>query len=297
MLVGGKPLAFVPVSGTPERIQRLDAAVKNKRLCAVMGPSGSGKTELVGHWGCTWSERASNNPQQFPLFVELPRSRSSTPMAYTVLLRTYTALHRAAGTEYQLRQRQWNEKYQKPTARNIEWLALQVEEMLDRMPICAVVIDNAQMLDTAAFERVLDLRMYYDERYGRKVRRALILVATQEASQTEHPLIKLLAETPEAVAARGEDIELALLTRGDFLWALSKIVDEGLHATFSPALEPDLDTIGKELLAFVQQNWHMLENFAASLDEALGPQTDNRRRVITRAVLDKAKQRPMHLQV
>jgi hypothetical protein len=57
-------------------------------------------------------------------------------MAYTVLLRTlrtYDALHWAAGTEYQLRQRQWNEKYQKPTARNIEWLVLQVEEMLDRV--------------------------------------------------------------------------------------------------------------------------------------------------------------------
>jgi hypothetical protein len=42
MLVGGKPLACVPVSGTSEQIQRVDAAVKNKRRCTVMEPSGSG---------------------------------------------------------------------------------------------------------------------------------------------------------------------------------------------------------------------------------------------------------------
>jgi hypothetical protein len=58
---------------------------------------------------------------------------------------------------------------------------------------------------------------------------------------------------------------------------------------FSPAIEPDLDKIGKDLHEFTRRNWHTFENFINNLDTALGERTDNRRRVITREVLDEAK--------
>jgi len=289
MLIGQTESRFIPPSKTEEHMQSLDSAVTRKRLCTVFGPSGSGKTALVSSWARTREQRAGCNPQEFPLFITLPRKDDKTPIEYTLLLRVYRALHRAAGTEYLLRQRKWREKYTRYSQRNLEYLDLQVAEMLDQMPICAVIIDNAHKLNAFAFERALTLRTFYHEREGLQVRRALILVAKKEANDPEHTLTELLTETPEALAARGEGINLSLLTKKDLLTTLTELIDEELHAIFSPAIEPDLDKIGKELLAFVQQNWHMLENFAASLDEALGPQTDNRRRVITRDVLDAAK--------
>jgi energy-coupling factor transporter ATP-binding protein EcfA2 len=289
MIVGGNQIGFIHTPATTDWVQRLDLAVTRKSLCTVFGPSGSGKTELISDWARTWSERASNNPQAFPLVVEVPRSKTSIPIEYTLLLRVYRALHRAAGTEYLLRQRTWQNKYERYSQRNLEFLDIQVAELLDQMPICAVVVDNAHKLNAAALDRALNLRTYYHERDGRLVRRALMLVATKEPNAADHTLTRLLKETPEALAAHGESIELSWLKRTDFLVALAEIVDGALHAQFSPALEPDLDRIGKELHECVQRNWHIFENLANNLDRALGPRSGNRQRVITRDVLDEAK--------
>lgn len=291
MLVGGNLVGFIDTSDTTTWIPRLDAAVRNRRLCTVMGPSGSGKTEFVSHWVRTWAERAQNNPQHFPLFVELPRSPAATPPAYALLLRVFRALHRAAGTEYLLCQRHWRDKYTRYSQRNLEYLDVHVAELLDQMPICAVIVDNAHTLDAVALDHTLNLRTYDHEREGRLVRRALILVATRETNATEHTLTRLVHETPEAVAAHSEHIELSLLKRRDLLMALREIIDQGLHAQFSPALEPELDRIGNDVHTFVQRNWHILESFANNLDVALGPRTGQRRRFITREVFEEAKRR------
>jgi hypothetical protein len=91
------------------------------------------------------------------------------------------------------------------------------------------------------------------------------------------------------VAPHGGGINLSLLTQKDLLTTLTELIDEELHAIFSPAIEPDLDKIGKELHEFTRRNWHTFENFINNLDTVLGERTDNRRRVITREVLDEAK--------
>lgn len=289
MLIGHTESRFISLSKTEEHMQSLDSAVTRKRLCTVFGPSGSGKTALVSYWARTRGQRAGCNPQEFPLFITLPRGDDKTPIEYTLLLRVYRALHRAAGTEYLLRQRKWREKYTRYSQRNLEYLDLQVAEMLDQMPICAVIIDNAHELNASAFDRALTLRTFYHEREGQKVRRALILVAKKEVNDPEHTLTELLTETPEALAAHGERINLSLLTKKDLLTTLIELIDEELYTIFSPAIKPDLDKIGKELDEFTRRNWHTFENFINNLDKALGDRTGDRRRVITRDVLDEAK--------
>ena len=285
MMAGDLTTMFLPLPATPQHLATLDRVVMTKTLATVGGPSGSGKTALVGHWATTRPIRLTSNPHDQVLLVALPRANAALPMEYTVCLRVWHALQRLAGTHYLIPQRLQRTTYRTFSKRNLEWLSIAVSELLEQCPIRAIVIDNAHHLDQGAIERVLEWRTWYDERRGRVVRRAVILVATTTPEPSQDHFTTVLQQHAEAAALWRDQVTLTHLTQTECFQVLGHLIDGPLHADFSPALGGQLEQIGQTVCARVQGNWHYLMAWLQHVDLILGQPTYHRRRMITPTVL------------
>jgi hypothetical protein len=268
---------------------RLDAIEQRMRMapiCSVFGPSGSGKSALISHWSRTRHEREECNPQQFPLYVQMGARKGSLPVFYSLYRAIWRALHQAAGTEYKLQDRRGKERYKGFSHRNAEYLKGEIDELLEKMPVSAIIIDNAHQLDQQAIEEAITFRMYYDERYGPKPRRALILVATEEEGK-KLPLSEHLMKIGEARAAWSERIQMRFLTEIEFAFVLFQLVHTNLEAEFSPTLSVDKAIV--ELHQLTQGNWWNIATFADELDNALS--FSEGRRVVTQEMLNRVKRK------
>jgi energy-coupling factor transporter ATP-binding protein EcfA2 len=270
-------------------IARLDAVEQRAQkaaICSVCGPAGSGKSALISHWLATRPEREACNPQMFPLYIQMGQQKAQLPQFYSMYRTIWRALHKAAGTEYKLKDRQGKERYKSFSYRNAEYLKGNIDELLERIPINAIIIDGADHLDKQAIEETITFRVYHDERYGPKPRRALILVATTEEGKklqmSEH-----LMKIGEARAAWSERIELRFLEEVEFALVLFKLVHVNLKAEFGPRL--DVNKATTEFHQLTRGDWHNIATFADELENALS--FSQGRRVVTREMLDRVKRK------
>jgi len=262
-------------------IARLDAVEQRAMkgaICSVCGPAGSGKSALISHWLATRTKREGCNPQMFPLYIQMGQQKAQLPQFYSMYLTIWRALHKAAGTEYKLKDRQDKERYKSFSYRNAEYLKGNIDELLERIPINAIIIDGADHLDKQAIEEAITLRVYHDERYGPKPRRALILVATTEEGK-KLQLHEHLMKMGEARAAWSERIELRFLEEVEFALVLFTLVRVNLKAEFGPRLDVNKATV----------EWYNIATFADELENALS--FSQGRRVVTREMLDGVKRK------
>jgi energy-coupling factor transporter ATP-binding protein EcfA2 len=274
---------------THSLIARLDAVEQQARkapICSVFGPSGSGKSALISYWSRTRHKRAGCNPQQFPLYIQMGAKKGSLPVFYSLYRAIWRALHKAAGTEYKLQDRQGKERYKGFSHRNAEYLKGELDELLERIPVSTIIIDNAHQLDQQAIEEAITFRLYAHEQYGPKPRRALILVATTEEGK-KLQLSEHLIKIGEARAAWSERIEMRFLTEIEFAFVLFQLVHTNLEAEFSPKLNVDKATV--EVYQLTQGNWWNIATFANELDNALS--FSQGRRVVTQDILDRVKRK------
>jgi hypothetical protein len=214
------------------------------------------------------------------------QQKAQLPQFYSMYRTIWRALHKAAGTEYKLKDRQGKERYKSFSYRNAEYLKGDIDELLERIPINAIIIDGADHLDKQAIEEAITFRVYHDERYGPKPRRALILVATTEEGK-KLQLSEHLIKIGEARAAWSERIEMRFLTEIEFAFVLFQLVHTNLEAEFSPKLNVDKATV--EVYQLTQGNWWNIATFANELDNALS--FSQGRRVVTQDILDRVKRK------
>ncbi len=270
-------------------IARLDAVEQRAMkgaICSVCGPAGSGKSALISHWLATRTKREGCNPQMFPLYIQMGQQKAQLPQFYSMYLTIWRALHKAAGTEYKLKDRQDKERYKSFSYRNAEYLKGNIDELLERIPINAIIIDGADHLDKQAIEEAITLRVYHDERYGPKPRRALILVATTEEGK-KLQLHEHLMKMGEARAAWSERIELRFLEEVEFALVLFTLVRVNLKAEFGPRLDVNKATV--EFHQLTRGDWYNIATFADELENALS--FSQGRRVVTREMLDGVKRK------
>ncbi len=280
---------IAPERTTQALIARLDAVEQRATkaaICSVFGPSGSGKSALISHWLATRPKREGCNPQMFPLYIQMGQQKAQLPQFYSMYRTIWRALHKAAGTEYKLKDRQGKERYKSFSYRNAEYLKGDIDELLERIPINAIIIDGADHLDKQAIEEAITFRVYHDERYGPKPRRALILVATTEEGK-KLQLSEHLMKMGEARAAWSERIEMRFLEEVEFALVWFKLVQVNLKAEFGPRL--DVNKATAEFHQLTRGDWHNIAIFADELENALS--FSQGRRVVTREMLDRVKRK------
>ncbi len=102
-------------------------------------------------------------------------------------------------------------------------------------------------------------------------------------------LVRLLAENDEACAAWTERLEVATLSVPELAEVLGWLSLRNLRASFAP--DVNLQSTATELIQIVSGNWYHIARLADILDEELGSQRNGDKRVITRQVLTRVKER------
>jgi hypothetical protein len=168
--------------------------------------------------------------------------------------------------------------------------------LLGKLPVRAIIVDNAHLLDAKAIEWLLDLRTENDPHFATAPRRALIFAAQARPKEIEAcPLAKCLTEIEEATAGWREQIVLNHLKGASFVEVLGKLFSENLQAEFSDDL--DVDELSVELWKLTRGNWWSITRLAGLSAEELETLNKQSPRMITRAVVEGVRKRLAELPI
>ena len=99
----------------------------------------------------------------------------------------------------------------------------------------------------------------------------------------------MLADNDEACAAWTERLEVLTLSAPELAQVLGWLSLRNLRAAFAP--DVNLQNAATELLQIVTGNWYHIARLADILDEELGSERNGDKRMITRQVLTRVKER------
>jgi AAA domain-containing protein len=296
-------------SSQADLMKKLDDAVARKKFCTLLGPLGCGKTWLLDYWRRTRKSGAEAIKPQEALYIHLrPATGFSLPMTCVVYSRLWYALQRLNRPKYLPDNEQMfydddDDDIKISNARDLQKLLPKVIDKAHRRNIRAVIIDNAHYMDSTSLEWLLDVWRPYDDNHGFVARRAIILVARNDLSEGRQ-LLKNLESIDDIKAAWAKHkLEIAYLSRVEFLHIISWLATRNLQAKFDTELNIQREaielwkltggTLGKtddgKPIELRGGRWRDVELLAADLDERLGSWDGKNPRIITREILDQLK--------
>jgi hypothetical protein len=300
---------FVRLTMHDELISRLDTAVERRRMCTLLGPRGSGKTWLLDYWRRQRPREPTKPRAHEMLYIKL---RSDHGLAVPTVSQLYSKLYYAVqclDRPAHLLELNKGANASEPAVpiynlRHLQRLFPALIEKLGRRNIQAIIIDDAQYLDTTALNWLLDTRAYYDEQRGPRPVRALILAGERDTPAGQ-ALLKRIKNDPEIQAAwSGHDIEMCHLTLAHFLEVMASIIGFNLRAQFGSDVNKQREIFELWKLAggvrvqgedkrWVERagaSWWVIEGIAEALDVELGP-AEGSLRVITPEVIERVTKR------
>lgn len=282
--------AFIELPGTPALLQRLDRIVRSRSVGTLVGPQSAGKSRLLDYWknGGSTIVRAHEvllvdiwRPER----ASLGDSKIATPIACITFSQLWDALD-SPMLRSPLNHKSVHRWRPERLYTDYQFLSLfrHVHATLRRQQVRAIIIDNAGYLDRYTLERLMALR---DRHHPQS---ALILCAQMRPNEApDEPLDGLLYSVAEANVGCTDKLVLSLITVEEFSDVLANLIKKNLYADVRP------NELGELLFVRwgerVQGNWQHLDRVATLLDEELGPEVGQARRVLNQAVYEKVEAR------
>lgn len=289
--------AYINLSSQLPLFDHLDTCVQSdlKRPIFVTGLSGSGRTALLE----AWAKREGQYGRT--VLIELvPKPASAIPMLAVVcsllwyeLLQIYHVTEGMVGPS----------NPQKPTTDDpsswfTERQALnlfhhRILPMLDYVQTTAIVIDNASLLDHAAFPWVLKLQMPSDPRQRMIPRRTLIFGARLNPTpSSEHQFVKMVLDRPYLRLPWHERIKLELLDLEAFFDMWAHALEVNLRADFVDEISgTEQDELAYNYWQKTNGSWWGISDLLDVYHQELGPWRGQPYRIITRDVMQRVHER------
>jgi hypothetical protein len=288
--------AFIAGPATHDRVKRLNEAVHNRAILPIVGQSGSGKNRFSDWWaqeGCASAEFAEGTaitPDDIVLVNAQPSPVSSVPIACVVFTRLWRALQEIERARYNGEPRRVLGRVKPCTERHVlSVIDDNVLPLLDELMPQAIVVPNAQNLDKRTFSHLLELRSPFRRNRPRIALRALILCASVEDRSGEGSKFgKLLSDFGETRVAWSNRMLFPLPEGREFVAVMLRLIHQNLCAEVGD--DVDEQRMYEDLAIWTNCNWWLMRELVIVLDRALGPRRDDRPRIITRQVLEQARQ-------
>lgn len=246
-----------------------------KKIAFLTSVNGAGRTALLE----TWAKREGQYGHT--VLIELvPKPASAIPMLAVVcsllwyeLLQIYHVTEGMVGPA----------NPQKPTTDDpsswfTERQALnlfhhRILPMLDYVQNTAIVIDNAALLDDAAFPWVLKLQMPSDPRQRMIPRRTLIFGARLSPTpSSEHQFVKMVLDRPYLRLPWHERIKLELLDLEAFFDMWANALEVNLRADFADEISgTEQDELAYNYWQKTSGSWWGIINLLDVYHQELGP--------------------------
>lgn len=266
-----------------------------KKVAFVTSVRGAGRTALLEAWA-----KRDDRPGTTIMIELVPPPAASIPMIAVLASRLWYQIlhlhHAAIGLTT-------TATLPKPMAENIEsWFTVRqilnlfhqhILPMLNDLHVTAIVVDNAQLMDKATLQWLLDLRSPPDPWRRVTPQRALIIGAQLRAKPSVHnAFVKTVHTYPQLRLAWHEQTTLDVLTITEFFMVWARALERNLQARYDDRVAPDerkLITAG-----YWQKtggNWWAIEQLIEIYHEELGPQRGQPYRIMTHDVIKRVHAR------
>lgn len=288
--------AFITGPKTAERVQRLNTAVLDCEILPVVGETGTGKDRFLDWWwqqGCANAKFAGDMPINSDDIV-LIRARAAQSTTIPVACFLMNALWHA------LLEGQRAREHGEPTRAVHHLRALKTEShlvslidhaiapLLDMLDPLAIVVLDAQLLDSTSINWLLDLRTPLRRGQPLIAERALMLCGTEDVhAKTLGRIGKLMDKTEELRQAWYRRLVFERMhtevTSDEFDRIMVRLIRHNLDAVFSD--EASAAPYLEEFAAWTTTNWHLIDELANMLDRCLGPRREDGPRRLTEPVM------------
>jgi hypothetical protein len=165
--------------------------------------------------------------------------------------------------------------------------------MLDYVQNTAIVIDNASLLDHAAFPWVLKLQMPSDPRHRMIARRTLIFGARLSPTpSSENLFVKLVTSRPYLRLPWHERIKLTVLDVNEFFEMWAHALEVNLRADFEDGInEDEQDQLTYSYWQKTEGIWWGIQDLLDVYHQELEPWRGRPYRLITRDVMKRVHER------
>ena len=292
--------AFVTSPQMPERVQRLNRAVRDCELLFVLAPSGSGKDRFFDWWwqeGCSdpaISDTIQLNPNEIVLINMLPPPSSSVPPASVLFTKIWDALQELDRVRYEAQRprpsgkpRSW-----KTDGQVLSLVTEYVNPLVHELDPHAFVILNGEYLDRRCWPYLLEeLRSPIQRGKSRVAQRAVIVCASVDPSAAgDSKFGKQVNDIKELRAVWPHRLEIGLMDVDEFVPVMLTFIRRNLNTIFADGV--DQDAILQEAAAWTQAEWRLIATqLLPIIDEELGPAKSDSPRVLTEKVWNRVRER------